>query len=227
MKLCDRFAVISSTSGSVLERVLERDSDFRQRLRLVVTDRSCGAESVATRFGVHHVRIGEVSGIVFSNRLQEILIEESIAAAFLFFSRILSGPILEAFSGRLINFHPSLLPAFPGLKGFEDGWRSSSILLGSTVHFVDCGVDTGPVIQQTFLPVNRATDSRSVVRHRIFLQQCASLSQVSDWFSKSRVVIRGRNKVIVKGAKYEDTGTFIPALENPVAVGLVDAVSKS
>lgn len=210
-----------------MQHVLERDSDFRRYLKLVVTDRPCGAENVAARFGVRHVRIDGLSGMAFSNRLQGVLTEESIDAAFLFFSRILSGSILETFFGRLINFHPSLLPAFPGLKGFEDGWDSTSLLLGSTVHFVDDGIDTGPIIQQAFLPVNRATDLRSVIRHRIFLQQCASLSQVSDWFSNSRVLIRGDREITVRDANYENLGAFVPALEKPASINMVAAVSKS
>lgn len=227
MKLCDRFAVICSTAGSVIDYVLERDPDFRRRLRVVITDRSCGAEQVATKFGIRHVRIDELSGIAFSNRLQEVLTEEYIGAAFLFFSRILSGPILDKFSGKLINFHPSLLPAFSGLKGFEDAWDSGGLLLGSTVHFVDCGVDTGPVIQQTLLSVNRAIDLRSVVRHRIFLQQCASLSQVSDWVARSRVLMVNGKGAMVRDANYETIGAFIPALEKPTAIDMAAVVSKS
>jgi len=227
MKSCDRFAIVSSTAGSVLEHVLERDPEFRQRLRLVVTDRCCGAERVAVRFGVRHVRIDELNREAFSNRLQDILTEEAIDAVFLFFSRILSGPILNVFFGRLINFHPSLLPEFPGLRGFEDGWDSNSLLLGSTVHFVDCGVDTGPVIQRAVIQVNRALDLKSEVRHRIFLQQCASLLQVSDWYSRNRIVIGNRGDVIVKEANYEDLGAFVPALENQVARNMVAAASNS
>lgn len=227
MKLCDRFAVVSSTAGSVLEYVLERDSDFRRRLKLVVTDRSCGAERVAIKFSIRHVRIDELSGIDFSNCLQKVLTEESIGAAFLFFSRILSGPILEKFSGQLINFHPSLLPAFPGLRGFEDGWDSGNSLLGSSVHFIDCGVDTGPVIQQAFFSVNRATDPRPAVRHKIFLQQCASLSQVSDWVARSRVVMLNGKEAVVRGASYETIDAFVPALEKPAAIAMAAAVSKS
>lgn len=224
--MCDRFAVVSSTAGSVLEYVLERDSDFRRRLKVVITDRSCGAERVAIKFGIRHVRIDELSGIDFSNRLQEVLTEESIGAAFLFFSRILSGAILEKFSGKLINFHPSLLPAFPGLRGFEDGWDSGNPLLGSTVHFVDCGIDTGPVIQQAFLPVNRATDLRPVVRHKVFLQQCASLSQVSDWVARSRVAMLNGKEAVVRGASYETIDAFVPALEKPAAMDIAAVVSK-
>ena len=225
MKSFDRFAVVCSTAGSVLESVLEKDENFRQRLRLVVTDRPCGAENVSGRFGVPHVRIEEASGVFFSERLKNILIENAIDAVFLFFSRILSGPVLELFSGRLINFHPSLLPAFPGLHGFEDGWVSTSLLLGSTVHFVDSGIDTGPIIQQAFLPINRAVDSMSEIRHRIFIQQCASLSQVSEWISKRRVLIGGEGKVVIEGANYHDMNGFIPALENNVARNIISAQS--
>lgn len=226
MKLCDRFAVVSSTAGSVLEYVLERDPDLRRRLKVVITDRSCGAERVAIKFGIRHVRIDELSGIDFSNRLQKVLTEESIEAVFLFFSRILSGSILEKFSGKLINFHPSLLPEFPGLRGFEDSWDSGNPLLGSTVHSIDSGVDTGPVIQQAFLPVNRATDPMLVVRHKVFLQQCASLSQVSDWVARSRVAMLNGKEAVVRGASYETINAFVPALEKPTAMDIAATVSK-
>jgi phosphoribosylglycinamide formyltransferase-1 len=226
MKSSDRFAVVSSTAGSVLNHVLERDQDFRRRLKLVVTDRPCGAEYVANRFGVPLVRIGDLSGPDFSDRLLGVLTHEHIDAAFLFFSRILSGPVLEKFWGRLINFHPSLLPAFPGLRGFEDGWNSSCLLLGSTVHLIDSGVDSGPVIQQTFIPVNRLVDNMSVIRHKIFLHQCASLSQVSDWLAEKRVVMVRPDRAVVRGANYSGFGGAVPVLEKEVAMNIFHSTSE-
>ena len=90
------------------------------------------------------------------------------------FMRILKGPLLDRFEGRILNIHPSLLPSFPGLdaqaRALEYGVRIS----GCTVHYVDAGTDTGPVVLQAAVPV-LGTDtveslSRRILReeHRIY-----------------------------------------------------------
>lgn len=220
MKLSSRFAIVCSTSGSVMEYALTHDMEFRGRVKLVITDRSCSAENVAERFGIKCVRIDISDSLQFSGCLEKLLIDYSIDVAFFFFTRIIKGNILEKFSCRLVNFHPSLLPAFSGLNGFDDGWNSTSLLLGSTVHLIDTGVDTGPIVQQSFISINRSLDIKSVVRHKIFLQQCASLLQVSDWFAKGRVVFNTNGDVAIQGGEYDSLDGFIPALEKVTAINM-------
>ena len=58
--------------------------------------------------------------------------------------RVLSGELLDAFPGRVINIHPTLLPAFPGVHGVQQAYDAAVKIAGCTVHFVDRGVDTGP-----------------------------------------------------------------------------------
>ncbi|MEE3179310.1 MAG: phosphoribosylglycinamide formyltransferase, partial [Verrucomicrobiota bacterium] len=69
------------------------------------------------------------------------------------FMRLLRAPLLQAFAGRIINIHPSLLPSFPGLHAWTQAVEAGATESGCTVHYVDAGVDTGPVIFQATVPV--------------------------------------------------------------------------
>lgn len=82
------------------------------------------------------------------------------------FMRILGAGVIDRFRGRIINTHPALLPAFPGAHAVEDALAYGVALTGSTVHLVDDGVDTGPIIAQRPVPVLRG-DTRSTLHERI------------------------------------------------------------
>jgi phosphoribosylglycinamide formyltransferase-1 len=69
------------------------------------------------------------------------------------YMRMVKAPLLEAFPGRIINIHPSLLPAYPGLEAWKQALAAGAKETGCTVHFVDSGMDTGPVIAQRTVPV--------------------------------------------------------------------------
>ena len=70
--------------------------------------------------------------------------------------RILGKEIIEAFPERILNIHPSLLPSFPGLHGIKDAFEYGVKITGVTVHFVDCGLDTGPIIAQEAVTITPA-----------------------------------------------------------------------
>jgi phosphoribosylglycinamide formyltransferase-1 len=69
------------------------------------------------------------------------------------YMRMIKAPLLEAFPHRIINIHPSLLPAFPGLAAWEQALVAGAAVTGCTVHYVDSGMDTGPIIAQSQVPV--------------------------------------------------------------------------
>ncbi len=69
------------------------------------------------------------------------------------FMRVLKGDFLRAFEGRIVNIHPSLLPSFPGLEAWKQALDHGVKVTGCTVHFVDAGVDSGPIIGQQTVPV--------------------------------------------------------------------------
>lgn len=126
------------------------------------------------------------------------------------FMRILSSKFIKAFPMRIMNIHPALLPAFPGLnvqkKAVDYGVKFS----GATVHFVDDGVDTGPVIIQAVVPVYD-DDTEKTLAERILKEEHRIYPYAIQLFSEKRLEIKGR-RVIVKDSKKLEP----PYLENPV-----------
>jgi phosphoribosylglycinamide formyltransferase 1 len=107
------------------------------------------------------------------------------------YMRILSAVFLKAYGGRILNIHPSLLPAFPGLdvqrKALEYGVRFS----GATVHFVDAGVDTGPIVLQAVVPVE-SDDTPATLAGRILTQEHRIYPEAVRLFLEGRLQTEGR-----------------------------------
>jgi len=80
--------------------------------------------------------------------------------------RMIKAPLLDAFAGRIVNIHPSLLPSFPGLAAWEQAHAAGAAETGCTVHFVDAGMDSGPIIAQRKVPI-LAGDTPATVHARI------------------------------------------------------------
>jgi phosphoribosylglycinamide formyltransferase-1 len=109
--------------------------------------------------------------------------------------RLLSAGFVAHFAGRLLNIHPSLLPTFPGLhpqrQALEHGVRVS----GATVHFVDDGVDTGPIVLQAAVPV-LPDDTEATLAARILAEEHRLYPEAVRLFALGRLDIRGRRVVI-------------------------------
>lgn len=114
------------------------------------------------------------------------------------FMRVLSGELLDAFPGRVINIHPSLLPAFPGVHAQRQAYEAGVRITGCTIHFVDRGVDTGPIIAQAAVVVHDDDDDEAV-RARILAEEHRLLPSVVRAIAERRVVLEGR-RVRVLGA---------------------------
>ena len=98
------------------------------------------------------------------------------------FMRLLGAPLLHAFAGRIINIHPSLLPSFPGLHAWTQAVEAGAPESGCTVHYVDAGMDTGPIISQAMVPVLPDDTPESlhariqVEEHRIYPEAIAKVA---------------------------------------------------
>ncbi len=104
------------------------------------------------------------------------------------FMRVLGSPLLERFPGRIINVHPALLPAFPGHKGPEDALDGGVRISGCTVHVVDSGVDTGPIIAQAAVPV-LPDDTAETLHARIQAQEHRLLPRVVHQISVGAITL--------------------------------------
>jgi phosphoribosylglycinamide formyltransferase-1 len=107
------------------------------------------------------------------------------------FMRVLGDDLLSAFPQRVINIHPALLPAFAGVHAQRQSIEYGVKIAGCTVHFVDAGVDTGPVIAQAAVPVHDEDDEESL-RARILVEEHRLLPAVVRAIAERRVVVEGR-----------------------------------
>jgi phosphoribosylglycinamide formyltransferase-1 len=104
------------------------------------------------------------------------------------FMRLLTPTFLDAFPGRVINIHPSLLPAFPGVDAQQQAIDHGVRISGCTVHLVDAGTDTGPILAQAAVPVLDG-DDRDVLAARILTFEHALLVQVLGWLAEGLLEI--------------------------------------
>jgi phosphoribosylglycinamide formyltransferase-1 len=123
------------------------------------------------------------------------------------FMRILTAGFVDHYAGRMINIHPSLLPAYPGLhthrRALDDGVR----LHGCTVHFVTSTLDSGPIVVQAAVPVH-ADDSEDTLSARVLEQEHRLYPQAVRWFAEGRLLIRSRT--VVLDSRNLDTLLVIP-----------------
>ena len=112
------------------------------------------------------------------------------------FMRIISPRFLQAFPGRVMNIHPALLPSFPGLHGQKQAVDYGVKVSGCTVHFVDEGVDTGPIILQCAVPV-LDDDTEDTLAARILKEEHKIYPQAIQLFADHKLEIRGR-KIFIK-----------------------------
>jgi len=174
----------------------------------LVCDQVCPAIEKAQGHGVPVEVIPERAPEVFSERLLDYLRVHRIDYVFSFYTQFYSATLRDAYRDRILNFHPSLLPAFKGMDGFGDGLRSGVKVLGSTVELIDQVMDEGKIVMQTLFPRDQES-SEARLRHRLFVQQCKSLLQVAKWLVDGRVRVEG-SRVTVEGAQFGDP-EFSPA----------------
>lgn len=111
------------------------------------------------------------------------------------FMRIIKSGLLNAFPNRIVNIHPSLLPAFPGLEAWKQALEYGVKVTGCTVHFVDAGTDTGPIIVQRAVPV-LPDDTPETLHARIQEQEHIAYPEALRLIEAGRVRVEGRRTVI-------------------------------
>jgi phosphoribosylglycinamide formyltransferase-1 len=107
------------------------------------------------------------------------------------YMRILTAAYIEHFRGRALNIHPSLLPAFPGLHAQRQALEHGVRVSGATVHFVDEGVDTGPIVLQAAVPVLPG-DTEEILSRRILAEEHRIYPEAVRLFAQGRLSIEGR-----------------------------------
>ena len=154
--------ILGSGAGSNCRAILEqiRAGKLEAEARLVVADTfDAGILDIARDYGVPNIylppgkfrtRLEPNVEMELVRSLQEARVELVVLAGFM---RVLKEPMLAAFSRRIINIHPSLLPKFPGIESWKQALEAGEKITGCSVHFVDAGIDSGEIIAQRKVPV--------------------------------------------------------------------------
>jgi len=208
---------VSSTAGSVMNRVLENEF-LRRVTHSVVVDRPCAAKASAEAHGIP-VREYDLEHDVdrFCDHLLDYVKANEIDYVISYYTNFYTQKFRDAFRDRIVNFHPSLLPAFKGMDGFGDTIAYHAKLAGTTVELIDQVMDEGKIVMQTVCSVDTNIPVERV-RHKVFVHQCQALLQVLEWLYEDRIKVDGRQVSIV-GATFDD-GCFSPALDFDEAVEL-------
>lgn len=111
------------------------------------------------------------------------------------FMRILSPGFVKRYRNRILNIHPSLLPAFPGLDSQKQALDYGSKYSGCTVHFVDSGLDTGPIIIQSVVKI-REKDTKEALSKRILKEEHRIYPEAVALFAKKRIKVSGKKTII-------------------------------
>jgi|TARA_B100000427_G_scaffold119384_2_gene99485 phosphoribosylglycinamide formyltransferase-1 len=112
------------------------------------------------------------------------------------FMRIISPSFIKQYKNKILNIHPALLPAFPGLDAQKQAVEFGAKFSGCTVHFVDEGVDTGPIILQEIVKVN-SKDTEKTLSRKIIVKEHEIYPKAVELFAKKKLVIKGRKVKIL------------------------------
>jgi phosphoribosylglycinamide formyltransferase-1 len=209
-----RIGALASGGGSNLQSIIDScgDGSLAAEVVLVLSNNpEAGALNRAVQAGIpalciDHRRYAsrEEYDRAMVAALQEAGVELVVLAGFM---RLLSADFLEAFSGRIMNIHPALLPAFPGLHVQRKALEYGARFAGCTVHFVDGGVDTGPIIIQAVVPV-LDDDTEASLSARILQQEHRIYPRAIQLFAEGRLRIEGR-RVRVEPPGPPSTGALV------------------
>lgn len=170
-----RLAVLGSGAGSNLEAIADAidNQQLQAEIRLVISDNADAqilARAQSRQIPALHINPGEKRTVLSAAAEKEIIDRLKAAEVDLIvlagFMRIIKAPILEAFPDRILNVHPSLLPAFPGLDAPGQAIAAGASETGCTVHVVNAGVDSGPILGQARVPIE-PTDNSATLHARI------------------------------------------------------------
>lgn len=206
-----RIVFLGSTGGGVLSRLV-RHAFVQEAALEALSDRACGFLDVASRAGIAAHCLPASTGQAFSDLLHARFAGRSDVVFLSFYTRLLKGELLAAHGGRIFNCHPSLLPSFAGMHGFEDTLASSATFMGSTLHVVDEGMDTGPIVLQAALPLDRSLPVASN-RHKLFLSQVYGALQFIRWVRSGRLHTGTDGRPQVAGATWKPA-VFAPNLDH-------------
>lgn len=201
--------VLVSGSGSNFQAILDaiHQGRLHASVKVLISNRADAyALERARRAGIPAQVVAQrqfSSRRDFEQALLDILQAHGVeCVALAGFMRVLTGHFLSAFPGRVVNIHPALLPAFPGLHGPRQALAYGARVAGATVHLVDEGVDTGPILAQGVVPV-LDDDTEETLAARILTVEHQLYPHVLQLIAERRFRVEGRRVRILDAAQHE------------------------
>jgi len=198
-----KIGVLASGRGSNFQAIIDEieNKNLKASIEILITDNpSAFAIERAERHNINHMFINPEDFAAkdeFFKKIADELKSRGVDLVILAgFMRIVRKPLIDAFPDRIMNIHPALLPAFPGMHGQRQALDYGVKISGCTVHFVDGGMDTGPVIIQAAVPV-MSDDTEDTLSERILSFEHKIYPEAVRLFSEGRLEIKGR-KVVIK-----------------------------
>lgn len=193
-----RLGVLASGRGSNLQAILDAIAAGRcpARVVVVVSDRAGAAALDRARgAGIEAVHVDPqayADRAAFDQAVAAILAKHDVELVCLAgYMRLLTPALVAAYRGRILNVHPALLPAFPGLHAQRQALEYGVRVTGATVHFVDEGVDTGPIVLQAAVPVLDG-DTEETLATRILVEEHRLYPEAIRLVAEGRLALVGR-----------------------------------
>jgi phosphoribosylglycinamide formyltransferase-1 len=193
-----RLAVLASGRGSNLQAIIDAIEQKRlQAVLAVVISNKAEAQALerARKHGVPAVFLDpkatpgrEAYDAVILEHLRKHDVGLVALAGYM---KIVTRVLIDAYANRIMNIHPSLLPSFPGLAAQQQALDWGVKVSGCTVHFVEEGVDTGPIIQQAAVPVTEG-DTAESLEARIMVEEHRIYPEAIQLFAEGRLMVEGR-----------------------------------
>jgi phosphoribosylglycinamide formyltransferase 1 len=210
--------VLASGRGSNFQAIIDdiEAGKIKASIKLLITDRADAfAMERAKKHSIEYMFINPrdfASKDAFFAKIADEFTKRDIGLVVLAgFMRIVRQPLLDAFQNMIINIHPALLPSFPGLHGQGQAVEYGSRISGCTVHFVDAGMDTGPIIIQAAVPV-APDDTEETLSQRILRLEHKIFPHAIRLYAEGRLRIEGRI-VKIDGYKLNDCAIINPPLD--------------
>lgn len=193
-----RVGVLISGNGTNLQAIIDRSAAGQLDAEVV-----CVISNRADAFGLERARKHGIATLHLDHKsfagrseydaevvriLRQFNVDLVVLAGFM---RIVTPVLLDAFPNRVMNIHPALLPAFPGLDAQKQTLEYGAKVSGCTVHFVDAGTDTGPIILQSTVPVQE-DDTVETLSARIHLEEHKLYPAAIQLFAEGRLSVEGR-----------------------------------
>lgn len=218
-----KIGVLCSGRGSNFRALAQKAQDGyfpRGCLTLMVADApAIGALAVADEYGVpatvldYRAYKNNGGRETFETDLVALLKKHDIDLVVLAgFERLIGEPIVTAYPNKIINIHPALLPAFPGLSVWGAQAEYGVKLAGATVHFVDEGMDSGPIIVQGAVPADPELTPDELAT-RILSVEHSLLPQAVKWFTEGRLSLEGRRVKLAGHPPYQGEALIWPPLD--------------